>query len=91
MFLDWRCASKSFYEGYETNFAEGITSFITFFMLYITDKLVKVNQEETTLNGLVFVDRKHSAFALHKYIEELCIWDCDMYFIRSSYMIGEKI
>ena len=59
-------------------------------MLYITDKLVKVNQEETTLNGLVFVDRKHSAFALHKYIEELCIWDCDMYFIRSSYMIGEK-
>ena len=90
MFLDWRCASKSFYEGSETNFAEGITSSITCFMLYITDKLVKVNQEETTLNGLVFVDRKHSAFALHKYIEELCIWDCDMYFIRSSYMIGEK-
>lgn len=85
MFLDWCCASK---EGSET---KGITSSNTFFMLYITDKLVKVNQEETTLNGLVFVDRKHSAFALHKYIEELCIWDCDMYFIRSSYMIGEKI
>lgn len=50
---------------------------------------MKVNQEETTLIGLVFVKRKHSAFALHKYIEELCIWDMDMYFIRSTYMIGQ--
>lgn len=57
-------------------------------MILTADKLVKVNQEETTLNGLVFVERKHTAFALHKYIEELCIWDCDMYFIRSSFMIG---
>lgn len=58
-------------------------------ILYIyADNVVKVNQEETTLNGLVFVSRKLSAYALHKYIEELCIWDQEMYFIRSSYMIG---
>ncbi|XP_067939894.1 endoribonuclease Dicer-like, partial [Watersipora subatra] len=52
-----------------------------------TDHVVKVNQEETTILGLVFVNRKLSAYALHKYIEDLCIWDRDMYFIRSSYMI----
>ena len=57
-------------------------------LLSVVDNVVKVNQDDTTLNGLVFVNRKLSAYAIHKYIEELCIWDQDMYFIRSSYMIG---
>ena len=53
--------------------------------------MVKVNQEETTLSGLVIVLRSHSAYALHKYVEQLCIWDTDMYFIRSSYLAGTYI
>ena len=35
--------------------------------------------------ALVFVERKHVAFALNKLLVELCNWDVDLFFIWSHY------
>lgn len=43
-------------------------------------------QDEEEMQCLVFVERKHVAYALNKLIVELCNWDVDLYFVRSHYV-----
>jgi len=47
--------------------------------------------EEEGICGIVFVERKHTAFVLNKLIVELCNWDPDLYFIRSHYVTGQGV
>lgn len=39
--------------------------------------------KDTSICGIVFVDRRHVAFILNKLIVELCNWDPDLFFIKS--------
>ena len=45
-------------------------------------------EEEKKLCGVIFVERRHAAFALNKLIQELCIWDPDLFFIQSHHITG---
>ena len=45
--------------------------------------------KEEALCGLVFVERRYTAFALNKLILELCNWMPDLYFIKSSHITGQ--
>lgn len=45
--------------------------------------------DEDGICGIVFVERKHTAFVLNKLIVELCNWDPDLYFVRSHYVTGQ--
>lgn len=47
--------------------------------------------DEEGVCGIVFVERKHTAFVLNKLIVELCNWDPDLYFIRSHYITGQGV
>ncbi|XP_013409876.1 LOW QUALITY PROTEIN: endoribonuclease Dicer-like [Lingula anatina] len=47
-------------------------------------------EKEGALCGIVFVERRHAAFALHKLIEELCNWDTELFFVRSSHITGHS-
>lgn len=47
-------------------------------------------QEEDNLYGVVFLDRRHSAFALNKLVTELCNWETSLYFVHSAYVSGNK-
>ena len=42
------------------------------------------------LCGLIFVERRHTAFALNKLIQEMCNWDADLYFIQSCHITGQS-
>ncbi|CAD5118475.1 DgyrCDS7177 [Dimorphilus gyrociliatus] len=54
--------------------------------LYNSDE----KRDEENLYGVVFLDRRHSAFALNKLVTELCNWDASLYFIHSAYVSGNK-
>ena len=45
-------------------------------------------KDESTLCGLVFVERRHTALALNKLIQELVNWEPDLFFVQSSHMTG---
>ncbi len=47
------------------------------------------SKEENSLCGLVFVERRHTAFALNKLIQEMCNWEPDLYFIQSNHITGQ--
>lgn len=47
--------------------------------------------DEDGICGIVFVERKHTAFVLNKLIVELCNWDPDLYFVRSHYVTGQGV
>jgi hypothetical protein len=47
-------------------------------------------EDEKKLSGLVFVDNRYVAFALNKMIEEVCAWDENLCFVKSSYITGEN-
>lgn len=51
-------------------------------------KKKEADKEDESLCGLVFVERRHTAFALNKLIQELCNWDVDLFFVRSSHITG---
>jgi len=42
--------------------------------------------EEEGICAVIFVDHRHTAFALNKLVVELCNWDTDLYFVRSHYI-----
>lgn len=44
--------------------------------------------EEEGLSGVIFVERRHTAFALNKLIVELCNWDPDLFFVQSHHITG---
>ncbi|XP_074663232.1 endoribonuclease Dicer-S-like [Tubulanus polymorphus] len=46
------------------------------------------NKEDDSMLGIVFVERRHVAYALNKLIQELCIWDEKLYFVKSSHVMG---
>ena len=48
-------------------------------------------KEEESICGIVFVERRHTAFALNKLIVELCNWDPDLFFIRSHHITGNVV
>ena len=39
--------------------------------------------KDTTICGIVFLERRHVAFILNKLLVELCNWDQDLFFIKS--------
>ncbi|OWF53355.1 endoribonuclease Dicer-like [Mizuhopecten yessoensis] len=39
--------------------------------------------------GIVFVDHRYVAFALNKFIEEVCAWDDQLCFIKSHHITGQ--
>lgn len=47
--------------------------------------------DEKKLSGLVFVDNRYVAFALNKIMEEVCSWDENLCFVKSSYITGQGI
>lgn len=47
--------------------------------------------DEKKLSGLVFVDNRYVAFALNKMMEEVCSWDEDLCFVKSSHITGQGI
>ena len=47
------------------------------------------DKDENTLCGLVFVERRHTAFALNKLIQELVNWEPDLFFVQSSHITGK--
>ncbi|ELU12939.1 hypothetical protein CAPTEDRAFT_223153 [Capitella teleta] len=46
------------------------------------------NPEDESLCGVVFVERRHTAFVLNKLIVELCNWDTDLFFVQSHHICG---
>lgn len=46
--------------------------------------------EEKKLCGLIFVDCKYVAYALNKVIEEVCAWDENLCFVKSSHITSYK-
>ena len=44
--------------------------------------------EDESLCGVIFVARPHTAFVLNKLIQEVCNWDPDLFFIKSSHLTG---
>ena len=48
-------------------------------------------EEERKLSGLVFVDNRYVAFALNKMMEEVCSWDENLCFVKSSHITGQGI
>ena len=47
-----------------------------------------VEPDDGAICGIVFVERRHTAFALNKLITELCNWDTELFFVRSHHMTG---
>nr|KAG5691629.1 hypothetical protein BaRGS_023800 [Batillaria attramentaria] len=47
--------------------------------------------DEKKLCALVFVDNRYIAFALNKMIEEVCSWDENLCFVKSSHITGQGI
>ena len=45
--------------------------------------------EDKYLCGLVFVDDQHKAYALNKFIEEVCAWDEGLCFVKSMHLTGK--
>ncbi len=43
---------------------------------------------ERALCGFVFVERRHTAHALNKLIQELVNWEPDLFFVQSSHITG---
>ena len=39
--------------------------------------------KDSSICGIVFVERRHVAFILNKLIVELCNWDPDLFFVKS--------
>ena len=48
-------------------------------------------KEEESLCGIIFVERRHTAFSLNKLLQELCNWDTDLYFIQSHHLTGHGV
>jgi endoribonuclease Dicer len=48
------------------------------------------SSEEENLCGVVFVERRHTAFVLNKLLVELCNWDTDLYFVKSHHICGQS-
>ena len=46
------------------------------------------DRDENALCGLVFVERRHTALALNKLIQELVNWEPDLFFVQSSHITG---
>ena len=44
---------------------------------------------EDPLCGLVIVERRHTAFVLNKLLEEMCIFDQDLFFLHSQHFVGQ--
>ena len=53
-------------------------------------KLNEVTEDGEGLCGLIFCERRHTAFMLNKLITELCNWDPDLFFLKSHYMTGHS-
>ncbi|XP_041353083.1 endoribonuclease Dicer-like [Gigantopelta aegis] len=47
-------------------------------------------EEEKHLVGVVFVEQRYVAFALNKMIEEVCAWDENLCFLRSSHVTNQR-
>ncbi|XP_033733992.1 LOW QUALITY PROTEIN: endoribonuclease Dicer-like [Pecten maximus] len=45
--------------------------------------------DDKYLCGIVFVDHRYVAFALNKFIEEVCAWDDQLCFIKSHHITGQ--
>ena len=48
-------------------------------------------KEDDSLCGIVFVHRRHTAFALNTLIVELCNWDLDLFFLKSHHITGHAL
>lgn len=48
-------------------------------------------EEEKFLSGIVFVEHQHEAYALNKFIEEVCAWEEQLCFIKSSHITGHAV
>ena len=49
------------------------------------------NDEEKFLSGIIFVEHQHEAYALNKFIEEVCAWEEQLCFIKSSHITGQAV
>ena len=49
------------------------------------------NDEEKFLSGIIFVEHQHEAYALNKFIEEVCAWEEQLCFIKSSHITGHAV
>ena len=47
-------------------------------------------EEEKFLSGIIFVEHQHEAYALNKFIEEVCAWEERLCFIKSSHITGQR-
>ena len=48
------------------------------------------DEDEKHLVGVVFVEQRYVAFALNKMIEEVCAWDENLCFLRSSHVTNQR-
>ena len=44
---------------------------------------------EDPLCGLVIVERRHTAFVLNKLLEEMCVFDENLFFLHSLHFVGQ--
>ena len=49
------------------------------------------SKEDESLCGIVFCERRHTAFTLNKLITELCNWDTDLFVVQSHHLTGHSI
>ncbi|KAL5008233.1 hypothetical protein ScPMuIL_013814 [Solemya velum] len=48
-------------------------------------------EEEKFLCGIIFVEYQYVAFALNKFIEEVCAWDEQLCFVKSHHITGQGL
>ena len=53
------------------------------------DGIPGFGEEDKYLCGIVFVEHKYVAFALNKFIEEVCAWDEGLCFIKCHHITGQ--
>ena len=49
------------------------------------------SDEDKFLSGIIFVEHQHEAYALNKFIEEVCAWEEQLCFIKSSHITGHAV
>ena len=54
----------------------------------VTDGTEAGGKEEDALCGIIFVDRRNTAFALAKLLDKLCEWDESLFFLHSRHITG---